>query len=74
MKNLFGEAVIIVNIVFLVLATVFIGLRFISRIFISRRVTAPDYVRLIGWMLLIGITAVNIYAVLKGLGFREHLR
>ncbi|KAJ5820021.1 hypothetical protein N7474_005612 [Penicillium riverlandense] len=68
MKNPFGEAVIVANIVFLVLATVFVGLRFTSRIFISRRATAPDYVMLIGWILLVGITAVNIYGASKGLG------
>lgn len=69
--NQFGEADVIVNAVFLALATLFLALRFTSRIHIAHRVTMSDYAMLIGWVLVCALSVANIYATMKGLGLRE---
>lgn len=69
--NQFGEADVIVNAVFLALATLFLALRCTSRIHIAHRVTRSDYAMLIGWVLVCALSAANIYSTTKGLGFRE---
>jgi hypothetical protein len=48
-----------------------VAARFISRIYIVHRVTMSDYAMLVGWVLLSGLSAANIYATTKGLGLRE---
>jgi hypothetical protein len=67
----FGEADVIVNATFLALATLFLALRFISRIHIAHRVTGSDYAMLIGWVLVCALSVANIYSTTKGLGLRE---
>lgn len=69
--NQLGESDVIVNTVFLALATVFVAARFISRMYIVHRVSVSDYAMLIGWVLVSGLSAANIYATTKGLGLRE---
>lgn len=69
--NQFGEADVIVNAVFLALATLFLALRFTSRVHIAHRLTISDYAMLIGWALVCALSAANIYSTTKGLGLRE---
>jgi hypothetical protein len=45
-----GPAVRVVTIVFLVLATIFVTLRFVSRAGIVKKVSADDYVMLFAWV------------------------
>ena len=45
-----GPAVRIVTIIFLVLATVFVTLRMVSRIGIVKKVSADDYVMRLAWV------------------------
>jgi hypothetical protein len=71
--NQFGEAVVIVNATFLALATLFLALRFTSRIHIAQRVTESDYVMMIGSVLVCGLSVANIYSTTKGLGLREEV-
>lgn len=42
--------VLVVSIVFFVLASVFVALRFVSRIWIVRKVTLHDYLMLLAWV------------------------
>lgn len=42
--------VLVVSIVFFLIATVFVALRFVSRIFIVRRLSLHDYVMLVAWV------------------------
>jgi hypothetical protein len=44
--------VLVVSIVFFVLATVFVALRFVSRIWIVRRLALHDYLMLLAWVCL----------------------
>lgn len=69
--NQFGKADVIVNAVFLALATLFLVLRFTSRMHIAHQVTRSDYAMLIGWVLVCGLSVANIYSTTKGLGLRE---
>jgi hypothetical protein len=69
--NQFSEADVIVNVVFLALAMLFLGLRFISCVHIAHRVTRSDYAMLIGWVLVCALSVANIYSTTKGLGLRE---
>lgn len=69
--NQFGVAILVVNIVFLALAAIFVALRFISAAYIVRRVALSDYVILLSLALTSGLTASNIAAATKGLGWRE---
>lgn len=45
-----GPAVLIVTVIFMVLATVFVLLRMISRIGIVKRVTLDDYFMMLAWV------------------------
>jgi len=45
-----GPAVLIVTIILLVLATLFVALRMVSRIGIVKRVTVDDYFMLLAWV------------------------
>lgn len=45
-----GPSVLIVTIIFLVLATIFVTLRMISRIWLVKKVNADDYVMLFAWV------------------------
>ncbi|KAJ5151299.1 uncharacterized protein N7482_010551 [Penicillium canariense] len=67
----FGDAIIIVDVVFWFLATVFVALRLVSRTVIVRKVNLSDTVMLVGWVLTTALSGVNIFATTKGLGLRE---
>jgi hypothetical protein len=45
-----GSSVLIVTIIFLVLATIFVTLRLISRVGIVKKISADDYVMLLAWV------------------------
>lgn len=42
--------VLVVSIVFFLIATVFVALRFVSRVYIVRRLSLHDYVMLLAWV------------------------
>lgn len=42
--------VLVVSVIFFALATVFVALRFVSRIFVVRRVGLHDYLMLLAWV------------------------
>lgn len=42
--------VLVVSIIFFVIATVFVVLRFVSRIFVVRKVGVHDYIMLLAWV------------------------
>ncbi|KAL4784350.1 major facilitator superfamily domain-containing protein [Aspergillus varians] len=63
--------VLVVSIVFFVLATVFVALRFVSRIFIVRKVALHDYLMLLAWVLDFGFSFALFYATSKGLGLHD---
>jgi hypothetical protein len=44
--------ILVVSIVFFVLATVFVALRFVSRIWIVRKLALHDYLMLLAWVCL----------------------
>ena len=51
-------AVLIVSIIVFVLASCFVGLLFVSRIFVVKKVALHDYLMLLAWVML---PAHNIY-------------
>ncbi|XRM47309.1 hypothetical protein ABZX51_010295 [Aspergillus tubingensis] len=63
--------VLTVSIVFFVIATVFVALRFISRIFIVQKVALHDYLMLLAWVLDFGFSFSLFYATHKGLGLHD---
>lgn len=67
----FGTSVLVISTVFLAVATVFVALRLVSRIFVARKVTLSDYIMLVSWVLVSALSVAIIYATTKGLGLRE---
>ncbi|KAF9887832.1 hypothetical protein FE257_009492 [Aspergillus nanangensis] len=63
--------VLVVSIAIFVLATLFVALRFFSRIFIVRRLSVHDYLMLIAWILDFGFSFSLFYACSKGLGLHD---
>lgn len=63
--------VLVVSIIFFVLATVFVVLRFVSRIFVVKRVAAHDYLMLLAWLIDFGFSFCLFYATHKGLGLHD---
>ncbi|KAL2867866.1 putative MFS monosaccharide transporter [Aspergillus lucknowensis] len=63
--------VLVVSIVFFFLATIFVALRFVSRIWIVRRLTLPDYLMLLAWLLDFAFSFALFYATKKGLGLHD---
>ncbi|KAL1968773.1 hypothetical protein VTN77DRAFT_1134 [Rasamsonia byssochlamydoides] len=63
-----STAVMVVTIIFFVLASVFVALRFISRWGIVRRIALHDHVMLLAWIIDFGFTFSICYATTKGLG------
>ncbi|KAJ6085847.1 Major facilitator superfamily domain general substrate transporter [Penicillium sp. IBT 16267x] len=57
-----------VSVTFLALGTVFVALRFISRVFVVRRVALHDYLMLLAWVLDFGFSLSLFFAVHNGLG------
>ncbi|KAF7114373.1 hypothetical protein CNMCM5793_008325 [Aspergillus hiratsukae] len=64
--------VLVVSIIFFALATVFVALRFVSRIFVVRRVGLHDYLMLLAWLIDFGFSFSLFYATSKGLGLHEY--
>lgn len=63
--------VLVVSIIFFVLASVFVALRFVSRIFVMRRVGVHDSLMLFAWLVDLGFSLALFYATQKGLGLHE---
>ncbi|RAL05755.1 putative MFS monosaccharide transporter [Aspergillus ibericus CBS 121593] len=63
--------VLVVSIVFFVIATVFVALRFVSRIFIVQKVALHDYLMLLAWVLDFGFSFSLFYATRQGLGLHD---
>ncbi|KAL3410789.1 major facilitator superfamily domain-containing protein [Aspergillus fumigatus] len=64
--------VLVVSVIFFALATVFVALRFVSRIFVVRRVGLHDYLMLLAWLIDFGFSFSLFYATSKGLGLHDH--
>ncbi|KAB8239873.1 hypothetical protein ETB97_002316 [Aspergillus alliaceus] len=63
--------VLVVSIVFFVIASVFVALRFVSRVFIVKRVGLHDYLMLLAWVIDFGFSFSLFYATSKGLGLHD---
>ncbi|PYH95121.1 MFS general substrate transporter [Aspergillus ellipticus CBS 707.79] len=63
--------VLTVSIALFVIASVFVALRFVSRIFIVQKVVLHDYLMLLAWILDFGFTFSLFYATRKGLGLHD---
>ncbi|KAL4875003.1 major facilitator superfamily domain-containing protein [Aspergillus karnatakaensis] len=63
--------ILVVSIVFFVLATIFVALRFVSRIWIVRRLALHDYLMLLAWLIDFGFSFALFYATKKGLGLHD---
>ncbi|KAJ5081510.1 Major facilitator superfamily domain general substrate transporter [Penicillium alfredii] len=61
-----------VSVTFFVVASIFVALRFVSRIFVVRRVALHDYLMLVAWVIDFGFSFSLFYATDKGLGL--HVR
>ncbi|KAL4927228.1 putative MFS monosaccharide transporter [Aspergillus undulatus] len=64
--------VLVVSIVFFLLASIFVALRFVSRIFIVRRLSLGDYLMLLAWVIDFGFSFALFYATSKGLGLHDN--
>ncbi|KAJ5238585.1 hypothetical protein N7468_003204 [Penicillium chermesinum] len=60
-----------VSIVVFVIASLFVALRFISRIFLVKRVGLHDYLMLLAWVIDFGFSFSLFYATKYGLGLHE---
>ncbi|GES62651.1 MFS transporter [Aspergillus terreus] len=63
--------VLVVSLVIFALATVFVALRFVSRIFIVRKLALHDYLMLLAWVIDFGFSFSLFYATSKGLGLHD---
>ncbi|PLB33494.1 putative MFS monosaccharide transporter [Aspergillus candidus] len=63
--------VLVVSIVFFLIATVFVALRFVSRVYIVRRLSLHDYVMLLAWVIDFAFSFSLFYATSKGLGLHD---
>ncbi|OGM44356.1 MFS transporter [Aspergillus bombycis] len=63
--------VLVVSIVFFVIASVFVALRFVSRVFIVKKVGLHDYLMLLAWVIDFGFSFSLFYATRKGLGLHD---
>ena len=64
--------VLVVSIIFFVIATVFVALRFISRIFVVRKVGLHDHLMSLAWVIDFGFSFSLFYATHKGLGLHDY--
>ncbi|KAJ5610284.1 hypothetical protein N7510_007003 [Penicillium lagena] len=64
--------VLAVTIPFFVIASIFVALRFVSRIFVVRKVGFHDYLMLLAWLIDFGFSFSLFYATSKGLGLHSH--
>ncbi|KAH8790383.1 MFS transporter-like protein [Hyaloscypha sp. PMI_1271] len=65
------QSVLVVTSTTLVIATVFITARLVSRLAIVRKITWDDYFIVFGWLLAFGLTFSVCYGTSKGLGLRD---
>ena len=63
--------VLVVSIIFFVLASVFVALRFVSRIFVVRKVGLHDSLMLLAWLIDLGFSLALFYATHQGLGLHD---
>ncbi|QDS76310.1 hypothetical protein FKW77_002344 [Venturia effusa] len=63
-----GPAVLTVTVIMMVLATVFVLLRMISRVGIVKRVTLDDYFMMLAWVMAFGLSFAICYGTKYGLG------
>lgn len=64
--------VLVVSIIFFVIATVFVALRFVSRIFVVRKVGLHDHLMSLAWVIDFGFSFSLFYATHKGLGLHDY--
>lgn len=62
---------LVVTIVFFVLASIFIALRFVSRVGIVHKVVCHDYLILLAWVIDFGFVFAVCYGTTKGLGLHQ---
>jgi hypothetical protein len=67
----FGVAILVTAIVFLAVATIFVALRLMSRLFMAHEITLSEYVMFVGWALMCSLSAVIIFGTTEGIGLRE---
>ncbi|CAI7564124.1 unnamed protein product [Penicillium glandicola] len=60
-----------VSITFFSIATVFVALRFISRVFVVRKIGLHDWLMLVAWIIDFGFSFSLFFAVRKGLGLHS---
>ncbi|KAF4766496.1 hypothetical protein N7455_005705 [Penicillium solitum] len=65
------QATLGVSITFFSIATIFVALRFISRIFVVRRIGLHDWLMLVAWIIDFGFSFSIFFAVKKGLGLHS---
>ncbi|KAJ5426752.1 hypothetical protein N7465_001822 [Penicillium sp. CMV-2018d] len=65
------QATLGVSITFFSIASIFVALRFISRIFVVRRIGLHDWLMLVAWIIAFGFSFSLFYAVQKGLGLHS---
>ncbi|KAF7589654.1 hypothetical protein BBP40_003988 [Aspergillus hancockii] len=63
--------VLVVSIVFFVIASIFVALRFVSRVFIVKKVGLHDWLMLLAWIIDFGFSFSLFYATSKGLGLHD---
>jgi hypothetical protein len=69
--NQLRMATIIVSAVFLGMATTFMALRLLSRIFVARTILLSDYVMLVGWALVCALSVAIFIGTANGAGLPE---
>jgi hypothetical protein len=70
-RSQLGTTALVISAVFLGLATVFVALRFVSRIFVTRKIALSDYVMLAAWVLACNLSVAIFIAATKGLGLQK---
>ncbi|KAJ6012795.1 hypothetical protein N7522_003150 [Penicillium canescens] len=61
-----------VSITFFILASIFVALRFISRIFVVRKIGLHDWLMLVAWIIDFGFSFSLFFSVQKGLGLHSN--
>ena len=71
--NLYGrsQTTLAVTISMLVVCTVFVGLRMLSRVAIVKKVTVDDYFMLLAWVITVGLCTSICLGTVNGLGRHE---
>ncbi|KUL84277.1 hypothetical protein ZTR_07565 [Talaromyces verruculosus] len=71
MANSRATPTLVVTIVVFVLASVFVALRFVSRVGVVRKVVSHDYLILLAWAIDFGFVFAVCYGTTKGLGLHQ---